>query len=212
MHIFMIAQYLNLHGRGENSFYRLGRNYAVKGHKVTLFASLNGLDIELGQRKIGLLKRDGLLLIAFNVPFDIQMNSRQKFSAYFKFIRMVERQGRLLPKPDMIIAETPPLSSALPALKLKKFFDIPVILEVNELWPDAPVHRGVLNNRMLIKGAENLEKRVYNKADRIVAGGKGIADAVRERCEEKEKVTVIPAGMNGKDLIASYEKIIEELR
>ncbi len=211
MHIYIIAQDLNLNGRDEERFYKLGRDYVAKGHRVTLFTGGNGLNIDLGQKKIGLLQRDGMTMIAFNVSYNIQMSRLQKLAAFFKFFRLVAKQGRLLPSPDMLVVASPPLSSAQAAIKLKEHFKVPLILEVRELWPDVPIKQGFLKNRLLINGVRRLEEQVYEKADWIVAKDHGIADAVKARRAGWDGITVIPEELEERGLLFQYEQVMEEL-
>ena len=211
MHLYIIAQYLNLQEPGEDRFIRLGRDLVGRGHQVTVFSGSTGVDIELNSKEIGLYKDEGLTMIVFNVPYEQQMSAGQKLRSYFKFSRMAGRQARLLPKPDLLLVSTPPLSAAMPALKLKKEFAIPLVVEVRELWPDAPIQRGTLKNRLLIKGARNLEQKVYEGADRIIAFGPGIAEAVKGRWVERAKVHTIPEGFDHEELMEEYQKVLGNL-
>jgi len=211
MHIYIIGQHLSLKDNGEDSFYKLAHHNVLKGHKVTVFASADGLGFDLGQKNIGLYQRDGITMVAFNVPYNEQMSSTQKLAAYIKFARMAGKQGRLMPKPEMLIAVTPPLSAAAPALKLKKFFEIPMILEVRDIWPDALVQRGMLKNHFLIKRLSNLVERYYEQSDRIVTSNREIAALIRERCSEQEKVPAVIGRSEDHEITMIYDRLIEEL-
>ncbi len=211
MHIYIIGQHLSLKGNGEDSFFKLGRQYVLKGHKVTVFAGADGLDMKLGQKNIGLFQRDGITMVAFNVPYHEQMSSKQKLAAFMEFARMAGKQRRIMPKPDMLIVATPPLSVMTPALKLKKFFKIPLILEVREIWPDALVQGGMLKNRFLIKRLSKLEEQFYKQSDRVVTSDREIAALIRERCSEQEKVTAVKEGSDDSEISMIYERLIEEL-
>ncbi len=211
MHIYIIAQELNLNGHGEDCFSKLGRDYVTKGHRVTFFTGGNGLKIDLGQKKIGLFQFDGVTIIAFNVPYNDQMSRLKKLSAYFKFARLVCRQGLLLPGPDMLVVATPPLSSAQAAIKLKEHFKVPLLLEVRELWPDVAIKQGVLKNRLLINRIRRLEKHIFEKADLIVAKDQQIADAVKARRAGWDEITVIPGDLEERDLLYRYEQVMEEM-
>lgn len=211
MHIYIIGQHLSLKNNGEDSFYKLAHHNVLKGHKVTVFASADGLGIDLGQKNIGLFHRDGIMVVAFNAPYNDQMSSTQKLVAYIKFARMAGKQGHLMPKPDILIAATPPLSAAVPALKLKQFFKIPLVLEVREIWPDALVRGGTLKNRFLIKKVSRFEEKVYRQSDRIVTGDQEIAALIRERCSEQEKVTAVAGRPEDHEITMIYDRLIEEL-
>ena len=211
MHLYIIAQYLNLQAPGEDRFFKLGRDLLEQGHRVTIFTGADGVGFELERKEIGLYNDKGMTMVVLNAPYEQKMSNLQKLKSYLKFSRMVDRQARLLPKPDLLLVSTPPLSAAIPALKLKKFFDTPLILEVRELWPDAPIQRGTLKNRLLIKWARKQEENVYLKADRIVASGAGIAESVKGVITERNKVYTIPDGLDDQEMQDGYRKALENL-
>ncbi len=211
MHLYIIAQYLNLQAPGEDRFFKLGRDLLEQGHRVTIFTGTSGVGIELDRKDIGLYNDNGLTMVVLNAPYEQKMSGLQKLKSYFKFSRLVDRQARLLPKPDLLMVSTPPLSAAMPAVKLKKFFGTPLILEVRELWPDAPIQRGTLKNRLLIKWARNQEEKVYWNADRIVASGTGIAEAVKSVLIGRAKVYNIPDGLGDQEMLEGYSKALDKL-
>jgi len=212
MHIYIIAQYLNLQGPGEDRFLKLGRYLTGQGDKVTIFTGTGGVDFSLNRKKIGLYQDSGITMVVLNAPYRQQMNNLQKLRSYMKFSRMVGRQGRLLPKPDLLLVSTPPLSTVIPAVRLKKEYNIPLVVEVRELWPDALIQRGTLKNRLLIKGARNLEQMAYREAKLIIAAGVGIGEAVKNCPVEGAKIATIPDGLAETDLLQRYKEAMSNLR
>lgn len=211
MRLNIIAQYLNLAGPGEDRLYKLGLQYAARGHDVTVFSISNGSGLDPRKKKIGVMQDGGLVVITFNVPYDPAMSDRQKFKSFVDFARLVGKQGRLLPPPDVIIALSPPLSAVWPALRLSKRYGAPLVTEIRELWPDAPVHRESLSNRLLIRGARRLEEQVYEHSQRIIAGSPGIAEAVKARWIERAKISVIPALEDEDKLIGLYDQVLQSV-
>jgi hypothetical protein len=165
----------------------------------------------LGQKKIGLIQSGGLNAVTFNVDYSPQSGRGKKFFSYLKFARMVEKQGLQMPKPDLILVASPPLSAVWPALKLKTHYKVPLVVEIRELWPDAPVQRGNLRGSLLIKRVSRFEQQVYENTDRIIAGGEGIAEAIKERQIERTKIAIIPEGLEDTELIRLYDEIMAGL-
>jgi hypothetical protein len=211
MHLYIISQYLNLPGPESDRLYILGREWVRRGDQVTVFTINKGTGLQLGQKKIGLFQSGGLNTVTFNVDYSPQAGNWKKFVSYLKFARMVRKQGLQMPKPDLILAASPPLSALWPALKLKVHYKVPLVVEIRELWPDAPVQRGSLRGSLLINRVNRFEQQVYEKADRIIAGGVGIADAIKARQPERAKIAVIPEGLDESDLVRLYSEVMDGL-
>jgi len=211
MNIYMIAQYLAPEGAGEDRFFKLGRELVARGHDVTLVTGSGAVGLELGHKRIGITELGGLRVIAFNVPHGFSMNRWSKLLGFFKFARMVGKQGRNLPRPGLIMAASPPLTAAWPAVSLSTFYKVPLVVEIRELWPDLPIKRGTLGNSQVIKAARRLEKRIYEKANRIVASDREIASAVRERLAEQTKVKVVEEDSDERSLIEKYDLAFQGL-
>jgi hypothetical protein len=211
MHLYIIAQYLNLPGPGVDRLFKVGREWLSRGDQVTVFTMNEGTGLQLGQRKVGLTQSGGLNTVTFNVDYSLQASGSRKLFAYLKFARMVLKQGLQLPKPDLILATSPPLSAVWPALKLKEHYKVPLVVEIRELWPDAPVQRGSLRGSLLIKRVSRFEEEVYEKADRIIAGGTGIAGAINERQNLQAKIKAIPEGLKDAELIRLYDEAMAGL-
>ena len=51
------------------------------------------------------------------------------------------------PRPDVVYATSPPLTIALPALAAAARWRAPLVFEVRDLWPEAPIQMGALRSR-----------------------------------------------------------------
>ncbi|MEN6409232.1 MAG: glycosyltransferase family 4 protein [Anaerolineaceae bacterium] len=70
-------------------------------------------------------------------------------------------------KPDVLISYSPPLPLGMTASLLKRIWQVPWILEVVDLYPDAAVAAGILHNSWLIHRFTSMERFIYRRADRI---------------------------------------------
>ena len=106
----------------------------------------------------------------------------------------------IVPKPDIIITPSPPLTIGLSAWILGTLRRAPFIYNVQEIYPDIAIRLGVLQNRQLIRLLFGLERFVYKKASKVTV----IAPRMRERLLEKgvpeDKVTVVPNFVDVSDL------------
>jgi glycosyltransferase involved in cell wall biosynthesis len=82
------------------------------------------------------------------------------------------------PRPDVIYATSPPLTMALPALVAAARWRAPLVFEVRDLWPEAPIQMGALRNPLVQRLARALERLVYARSTRLIALSPGIRAAL----------------------------------
>jgi colanic acid biosynthesis glycosyl transferase WcaI len=86
-----------------------------------------------------------------------------------------------VPRPDVILAPSPPLTIGVCAWILGKYHRAPFIYNVQEVYPDIAVRLGALRNKWMIGRLHDLESFVYRKAKRITV----IAPRMRQGLLEK---------------------------
>jgi colanic acid biosynthesis glycosyl transferase WcaI len=98
----------------------------------------------------------------------------------------------IVPRPDVILAPSPPLTIGVCAWILGKYHHAPFIYNVQEIYPDIAVRLGALRNKWMIRALQYFESFIYRKAKRITV----IAPRMRQRILEKgvspDKLEVIP--------------------
>lgn len=96
---------------------------------------------------------------------------------------------------DVIYAfGTSPITQALPAIKIRKKYNTPVILNVQDLWPDNVAVITGINNPLLIKGLDILVDYIYNRCDIILGTSESFVKAIKDRkgLKVKNKVKYWP--------------------
>ena len=101
------------------------------------------------------------------------------------------------PAPDVVLATSPPLTIALPAIAAARARRAPLVFEVRDLWPEAPIQMGALPSPPVRAAARALARRTYAAAAHVVALSPGMREGVLAAGVAPERVTVIP---NGSDL------------
>lgn len=81
--------------------------------------------------------------------------------------------GRRLDPHDVVICYSPPLPLVLATESLAARWDATVIQNVQDIYPRSIIDLGLLNNPLLIRGAEALEEKTYRKADAITVHSRG---------------------------------------
>jgi len=100
-------------------------------------------------------------------------------------------------RPDYLFVESPPLSSALPALLARALWKVPFIFNVSDLWPDTARELGVLKDGRLLGMVEQFERAVYQKAAYVNAVTEGIRTALIEtKGVSRERVLFLPNGVD----------------
>lgn len=84
-------------------------------------------------------------------------------------------------RPDLILLTVPPLLVSLPATLLGLFYKCPVVLNVQDILPEAAVRVGLMTNKLMIRFCEIIEKFAYKNATKISV----IADGFRENLINK---------------------------
>ncbi|OHB66588.1 MAG: hypothetical protein A2Y77_13100 [Planctomycetes bacterium RBG_13_62_9] len=205
MRILYIHQYFaSRKGRTGTRSYEFGRYLAGKGHEVTMITS--GLD----NREFPVCAKepcceyeiDGIRVLSvaagYNDPnVGTATSGRRRMLQFYQFANAASQVGRGLDRPDVVFATHTPLPVGLAGMALGRYFDVPFVFEVRDLWPEALVNVGALNNPLVIWWLGRMARRIYRQADHIVALSPGMKEGIVRAGVRGEKVTVIP---NASDL------------
>ena len=95
-------------------------------------------------------------------------------------------------RPDVILSTSPSLPVCLPTTLLGWLHRCPVILNLQDILPDAAVHVGLLKNKSLIRVFSVLEKFAYRSANKISVIADGFVDNLVSKKVPPEKIVQIP--------------------
>ena len=105
-------------------------------------------------------------------------------------------------KPDYIFVESPPLFLGVTGYIASKWWGVPFIFNVSDLWPDSIKALGIQKEGMVIRILEKLERFMYRKAAYVNTLAKGIQTILAEKKQvPPEKILYLP---NGVDIKAFY--------
>ena len=174
--------------------YHIAKKMVDEGHQVDVITSHNGT----GYR----IKRiDGIRVHYLPVAYHNGFGKVKRMLAFLLFNLKALRISKRM-NPELCYATSTPLSIGWIALKLNKKLGTPFVFEVRDLWPEAPKQLGIIKNPLLLFLAKRLEKKVYYRADKIIALSPGMAHGI-EQIVEKEKIEVFP---NFSDCALALEK------
>jgi glycosyltransferase involved in cell wall biosynthesis len=94
-------------------------------------------------------------------------------------------------KPDVIYAYHPPLTVGIAAALVRFFRRVPVVYDIQDMWPDTLKATGMFSNEKLLKVVARVCDWVYGHVDQIVVLSPGFKRLLIERGVPPQKVDVI---------------------
>jgi colanic acid biosynthesis glycosyl transferase WcaI len=120
----------------------------------------------------------------------------QRSINYLSYTLMSVIGGLMAEKPEVILCVNPPITVGFSGWLLSLARRVPMIFNVQDVWPDCLVIIGQLRSPLLIRIFKHLEKFIY----RVSAGVTVLSDGMKEHLKEKgvpaRKIMVIPNWAN----------------
>ncbi|AFZ36585.1 glycosyl transferase group 1 [Stanieria cyanosphaera PCC 7437] len=95
-------------------------------------------------------------------------------------------------RPDVILLTVPGLPVCVPAAIVSGIYGSPIVLNLQDILPDAAVHVGLINNQTMIKVLKTLEKFAYKTATKISVIADGFTKNITNKGVALEKIVEIP--------------------
>ena len=111
---------------------------------------------------------------------------------YFSFALSVFFYGAFVAKrADVMYAYHPPLTVGVAASLIRSLRRIPLVYDIQDMWPDTLRATGMLNNSRLLKLINQICNWVYRRADRIAVLSPGFKNLLVERNVPESKIDII---------------------
>lgn len=102
---------------------------------------------------------------------------------------------RIRRRPDVVVATSPHLFTALAGLALSRLRGAVFVMEVRDLWPEAVVASDVLGDRhWIVKVGRRAADLLYRHADHIVVVTRAFAHELERRGVSRHRITFLPNG------------------
>jgi glycosyltransferase involved in cell wall biosynthesis len=202
MHILYLHQYFTTRaGVGGTRSYEFARYLVAQGHSVTMVTAADPL---LPWAK-GLTRRrqvDGIDVVELRLGYaDYQSGTAlgygRRILAFLLFALSSVAAVLALRRPDVVFATSTPLTIGIPGVIASVRHRAPLVFEVRDLWPEAPIQMGALRHPLAILLARWLERAIYRRSAHVVALSPGMRAGVIDAGVPPERVSVIP---NASDL------------
>lgn len=93
---------------------------------------------------------------------------------------------------DLVFVYAPsPVTQCIPALWLKFLRRVPVILWLQDLWPDTLVAVGAVRSKSVVRVFHHLSRWIYRHCDLVLVQSASFVDGVRRVCPEVRSVRVL---------------------
>jgi len=180
------------------------RNWVAAGHQVTVLANVPnfpagrvfpGYRNKLWQREV----MDGIRVVRVWTYVTANEGFLRRSLDYFSFGVTGVIGGLFLPTPDVIVATSPQIFTALGACILAWIKRRPFVFELRDLWPDSIVAVGAMREGPLLRMLRRLEYWLYHRAAKIVSVTNAFKRILIAKGIPQGKIAVI---RNGVDLKA----------
>src|SRR3954468_21532080 len=195
--LYMHQYFMTRSGIGGTRSHEFARRFAARGHEVSMVtAAAPGEPQRRGGGGVGggggppgapgePQRRgvDGIDVIGVQAGFadyvrGTSLGYARRLLEFARFAVAATATVVRRPRPDVIYATSPPLTMAFPAIAASLRHRAPLVFEVRDLWPEAPIQMGALTNPLLKRLARWLERFVYRRATHVIALSPGMRDGV----------------------------------
>jgi glycosyltransferase involved in cell wall biosynthesis len=203
MKIAIVYQYYADHSApGHALIYELSQYLVDRGHEVTVISGETGYmhpsqpSLPWYRRLIRREEINGVTVLRAFSCTGIHRSYAARLLSFISFSISSALALLSMPRPDIIVASSPPIFPMISTLVTARLRKLPFVLEVRDLWPASAVEMGILHNRFLIAIMMWMERRLYSSANKIIALTQGIRDDICKRGWPSGKVETITCGVD----------------
>lgn len=132
----------------------------------------------------------GVELVRFNVPYNNSMSAPKRLASFVQYAARAVRYGLQMPRPDLIVGSSTPLTAAAAAGAVARLRGIPWVFEVRDLWPAFPIQMGAVPDYGLHTLLRWAEAALYRSAAQVVALSPDMDQHVRARAPSAAVSTI----------------------
>jgi colanic acid biosynthesis glycosyl transferase WcaI len=116
---------------------------------------------------------------------------------YFSFMLTAFWGLRKAQKPDYLFVESPPLFLGITGYLIAKWWRIPFIFNIADLWPDTVKALGLMRDGFALRQAEKLEAWLYRKANYVTVVTENVRQIlINTKKVPAKKVLLLPNGVD----------------
>jgi colanic acid biosynthesis glycosyl transferase WcaI len=205
MRILYLSQYFPPEmGAPAARVYELSREWAASGHHVTVLTGFPNhptgvIPPEYRGQAFRREEVDGIHVVRTPIYAAANRGLFKRAANYASYAVSAAVLGPLLARarPDVLIATSPQILTAVSGWWLSRLRRVPFVFEVRDIWPRSIVEVGALpEGHPAVRALERLEMFLYRQADRVVVVTDSFVDELAERGVPREKLRVVKNGVD----------------
>lgn len=188
MKLLILTQYFPPEvGAPQNRLFELAVRLQKAGVDITVLTAMpNYPQMEIYKayegKKYVYEEMDGLKVHRSSIYVSKSKSIINRLRNYFSFVISSARTGKdKLGNFDFLLCESPPLFLGYSAMRLAKQKNAKLIFNVSDLWPESAEKLGVVNNKLLLSLAYNLEAKLYKRSVLVTGQTQGICESINTR-------------------------------
>jgi len=177
---------------------KLSEEFAAQGHEVTVVTSVPHYDPgqswpAYSKGVVHHERRDGMHIYRVRIcAASDRASIAKRMVSYGSFSLLSALRSLLLPRHDIVLIPSPPLSNGILGDLVTRFRGTPFIYNVQDIWPDVAVRAGILKSLSVINQFKSMERYVYRRAAKIAVISEGFRQNLLAKGVPDHKISVIP--------------------
>ncbi|HWF73611.1 MAG TPA: glycosyltransferase family 4 protein [Solirubrobacteraceae bacterium] len=198
MRILFVSHYFHPEvGAPQTRILETAQVLSERGHEVTVLTGFpnypDGVIPEAYRRHAVMRERIGRIRVIRSAVYPTPNRGfARRLVNHASFALTSILAAPLARRPEVVIAESPPLFTAVSAVVIARAMRAPLVLNVADLWPESAVQLGALSNPRAIRLAELLERFAYRHSAAITVPTAGMRTTIIDGGEPAEKVVHLP--------------------
>ncbi len=198
MHVLLVAQYFKPESVGAAIWiHELAVDLIARGHQVTVltaFPNYPRRTVFEGYRGKLLMREqmDGVQVIRCWIYASPNESLWSRALNFGSFCSSAMLGGMLASRPDVVYSILPPLPLGLTASLVGFVKRAPIVVNIQDIYPDIAMALGILRNAAAIRFFRWLERAIYEQAAGIVVISGGFRENLLAKGVDPHKVHVVP--------------------
>ena len=195
MHILIISESFPPETKSASTlFFELSESLVKKGHAVSVITRLPKYNVADGVDLGAIPPKEilsGVKVYRLQTPPLIRDIPFVRGVEHFLLGLIFFRGGLSLGEFDVILVYSPPLPLGITGYWLGKMKKCPVVVNIQDLYPQTVIDLGLLKNKFLIRVSRMMEKFIYRRADALTVHSNGNKEYVVSTGADRERTEVV---------------------